>query len=157
PAIAVVDSGIDATKVGDFGARIVANVNLSSLSPHATGDDEGHGTMVAGLAAGAGSLYPGVARNAPIVGLRTADASGASRMSDVIAACDWILQHKTQYNIRVANFSMASSAASSFRYDPLDAAVEKLWFNGIVVVAAVGNYGTAGAPVQVAHAPGNDP
>jgi serine protease AprX len=156
PAIAVVDSGIDASKVGDFGARIVANVNLSSLSPNATGDDEGHGTMVAGLAAGAGSLYPGVAQNAPIVGLRTADASGASTMSDVIAACDWILQHKTQYNIRVANFSMASSASSSFRYDPLDAAVEKLWFNGIVVVAAVGNYGT-GAPVQVSHAPGNDP
>jgi serine protease AprX len=157
PAIAIVDSGIDSTKVGDFGSRIAAAVNLCSTCTDGAVDDEGHGTMVAGLAAGSGSLYPGVAKNAPIVSLRTGDAAGASTMSDVISACDWILQHQSQYNIRVANFSMASSAASSFRYDPLDAAVEKLWFNGIVVVAAVGNYGTPGAPVQVSHAPGNDP
>ena len=26
-------------------------------------------------------------------------------------------------------------------YDPLNKAVEKLWFNGVVVVAAAGNYG----------------
>ena len=38
PAIAIVDSGIDATRVGDFGSRIVANVNFSSLSPLATGE-----------------------------------------------------------------------------------------------------------------------
>jgi serine protease AprX len=52
---------------------------------------------------------------------------------------------------------MRAGATSSFRYDPLDAAVEKLWFNGIVVVAAVGNYGSNGEAMQVAHAPGNDP
>ena len=26
-------------------------------------------------------------------------------------------------------------------HDPLDQAVEKLWFNGVMVVAAAGNYG----------------
>jgi serine protease AprX len=156
PAIAVVDSGVDATKLGDFGNRVVASVNFCSSCTDGAVDDEGHGTMVASLAAGAG-LYSGVAQNAPIVSLRTSDASGASRESDVIAACDWLLQNKSQYNIRVANFSMRAGATSSFRYDPLDAAVEKLWFNGIVVVAAVGNYGTDGLAMPVAHAPGNDP
>jgi serine protease AprX len=156
PAIAVVDSGVDATKVGDFGSRVVANVNFCSTCTDGAVDDEGHGTMVASLAAGAG-LYKGVAQNAPIVNLRTSDATGASKTSDVLAAIDWILQNKTRYNIRVANFSMTSSNTSSFRYDPLDAAVEKLWFNGIVVVAAVGNYGSNGAAMQVSHAPGNDP
>jgi serine protease AprX len=155
PAIAIIDSGVDATKLADFGTRVVASVNLSSAHPDAKGDDYGHGTMVAGLAAGAG-VYKGVAQNAPIVSLRTADEHGASRSSDVIAACDWIIAHKDQYKIRVANFSLRGSHPSSFRYDPLDAAVENLWFHGVVVVAAVGNYGT-GAATNVEYSPGNDP
>ena len=156
PAIAIVDSGVDATKTGDFGSRVVASVNLCSSCTDGAVDDEGHGTMVAGLAAGANSTYPGVAENAPIVNVRTADANGSSKMSDVISACDWIVANAAQYNIKVANFSMVSSMASSFRYDPLDGAVENLWFHGIVVVAAVGNYGN-GTPVQIAYSPGNDP
>jgi serine protease AprX len=154
PAIAVVDSGVDATKTQDF-PNLVAGVNLNSDDPSATGDDEGHGTLVAGIAAGAG-MYSGVVPGAPIVSVRTADANGASRTSDIIAACDWILQHKDQYNIRVANFSLVSEAQTSFVNDPLDAAVEQLWFHGIFVVAAAGNFGTPGG-VFMAHAPGNDP
>jgi serine protease AprX len=42
-------------------------------------------------------------------------------------------------------------------WDPLDAAVEKLWFGGVVVVAAAGNYGIPGGPSGVGYAPGNDP
>ena len=156
PTIAIVDSGVDSTKTQDFGSRIVASVNLSSTTPTAVGDDEGHGTMVAGIAAGASPVYPGVAPTAPIVSIRTADASGQSQTSDVIAACDWILQNKDAYDIRVANFSMVSSAQSSFTTDPLDAAVEQLWFHGIVVVTASGNYGQPGG-VPMDYAPGNDP
>ncbi len=143
PAIAIVDSGVDTSKTADFGNRVVASVNFSSSNPGATGDAEGHGTMVAGIAAGASSDYPGVAPTAPIVSVRTADANGMSYTSDVIAGIDWILAHKDAYNIRVANFSIAGGVASSFTTDPLDQAVEKLWFNGVVVVAAVGNHGNA--------------
>jgi serine protease AprX len=42
-------------------------------------------------------------------------------------------------------------------FDPLDKAVEKLWFAGVVVVAAAGNYGVNGQPSGVPFAPGNDP
>jgi serine protease AprX len=42
-------------------------------------------------------------------------------------------------------------------YDPLDKAVEKLWFSGVVVVAASGNYAVDGLPSGVKYAPGNDP
>jgi serine protease AprX len=158
PAIAIVDSGIDSSKLADFGARVVAHVDFCSLCPAgATGDLEGHGTMVAGLAAGAGSLYSGVARNANLVDLRTTRADGASRTSDVLAATDWILQNKQQYGIRVANYSMRSANPSSFRFDPLDRAVESLWFNGVVVVAAAGNYGVENTPQSFRYAPGNDP
>jgi serine protease AprX len=157
PAIAIVDSGIDATKVGDFGTRVVAAVNLSSLAPGATGDQEGHGTMVAGLAAGASALHPGVAQAAPLVDVRTSDGGGLSLTSDVVAACDWILAHKSAYNIRVANLSMAGDTQTSFRIDPIDKAIEQLWFNGIVVVTAAGNHGTDGSAVDMSFAPGNDP
>jgi serine protease AprX len=157
PAIALVDSGIDTTKVGDFGSRVVASVNLCSTCTDGAVDDEGHGTMVAGVLAGANAAYPGVAQNAPIVGIRTADANGESLTSDVISAADWILAHKDQYGIKVANFSMAGSSPTSFKYDPMDKAVERLWFAGITVVAAAGNFGTGTGPVDMSVAPGNDP
>ena len=58
------------------------------------------------------------------------------------------LDHRPQgqYNIGVANFSLHSTAPASIFWDPLDQAVEKLWFDGIVVVAAAGNYGVDGQP-----------
>jgi serine protease AprX len=157
PAVAVVDSGVDPSKAADFGGRLVASINMSSLSPGATGDDEGHGTMVAGVLAGSAAGYPGAAPNAPIVSLRTADANGMSLESDVIAAADWILANRQTYNIRVANFSLAGASPTSFRFDPLDKAVEALWFSGVVVVAAAGNHGSESGPVDMSLAPGNDP
>jgi serine protease AprX len=153
PTIAIVDSGIQSR--ADFGNRIVANVNLCSLCADSAEDAEGHGTMVAGVAAGSGD-YAGGAPNAKLVSIRTANGEGQSRTSDVIAAADWILQHAKQYNIRVANFSLAGATDTSVRFDPLDRAVEALWFNGIVVVAAAGNHGQ-GHPVTMSYAPGNDP
>ena len=157
PAIAIVDSGIQADRA-DFGNRVIASVNLSSLDPTATGDEEGHGTMVAGIAAGAANSVTagGVAQNAPLVDVHVANGQGESLESDLISACDWILQHKDQYDIRVANFSLVAPQETTFMYDPLDQAVEQLWLNGVVVVAASGNEGT-GSPINMSTAPGNDP
>jgi serine protease AprX len=91
------------------------------------------------------------------VSLDVMDDNGMALTSDVIAAADWILQNKATYNIRVANFSLTSTQPASIAYDPLDKAVEKLWFSGVVVVTAAGNYGENGQPTTVAYAPGNDP
>ena len=85
------------------------------------------------------------------------DDNGVARTSDVVAAAQWILANKDTYNIKVANFSLHSATATHFYYDPLDRAVEKLWLNGVVVVAAAGNYGTADGPSGVLYSPGNDP
>ncbi len=191
PAIAFIDSGIDATDTADFGNRIEAAVSFCSLcassAPVAAStsalpvagsavsavaspvlaapagpagpvntDLEGHGTMVAGIAAGSGSDYPGVAQNAPIVSVRVANQDGESMESDVIAAADWVLANKDKYGIKVVNISMAGSSPASFQYDPLDQAVERLWFAGVTVVAAAGNFGD-GSAVDMSAAPGNDP
>src|SRR6185295_6845397 len=163
PAIAVVDSGVQACRAdfSDTGAgcntRVVAKVTMTSLLPNSSGDGRGHGTLVAGLAAGSRDGYAGAAPTAPIVSIDVMDDNGMAMTSDVIAAADWILANKGTYNIRVANFSLQSATPSTFAYDPLNQAVERLWFSGVVVVAAAGNYGDNGQPTTVAYAPGNDP
>jgi serine protease AprX len=156
PAIAVVDSGVDATKAVDFGARVVARQDF--VGDGAVGDPEGHGTMVAGVAAGASTATTGggVAQNAPIVDVRVAGAQGQAYTSDVVAGLDWVLANKARYGIGVVNLSLAGTSEASVLYDPLDQAVEKLWLNGLVVVAAAGNHGSADGPVKM-PAPGNDP
>jgi serine protease AprX len=156
PAIAIVDSGVQTGRT-DFGTRLIKQVRITNLLPNSPGDGRGHGTFVAGIAADSASRYAGAAPTAPIVSLDVMDDNGMALTSDVIAAADWILQNKAAYNIRVANFSLQSSTPATFAYDPLDQAVEKLWFNGVVVVAAAGNYGDNGLPTTVAYAPGNDP
>jgi len=154
--IAVVDSGIDATRP-EFAGRIAADVNLTTLPGNSPGDGRGHGTFVAGIAAGDLAGHSGAAPGAKIVSLDVMDDQGMARTSDVIAAADWILANKAKYGIRVANFSLHSSVANSFMYDPLDKAVERLWFNNVVVVVASGNYGSPTGPSGVPYAPGNDP
>ena len=154
PTIAVVDSGVSNAN-GAFGSRLLAQFDLGGGS--ASGDPRGHGTFVAALAAGAANGFAGTAPSANIVSLDVFDAHGNGTTASVIRAADWILQHKAQYNIRVANFSLQTSQVSSFMYDPLDQAVERLWEAGIVVVASAGNYANAGQPSGVSYAPGNDP
>ncbi len=156
PTIAVVDSGIDTGRL-DFAGRVLADVKLSDAEAGTSGDTRGHGTFVAGIAAGAAVGYAGAAPTAPIVSLDVMDDRGMAYVSDVIKAADWIMQNKAAYNIRVANFSLHAGRVGSIRFDPLSRAVEKLWLNGVVVVAAAGNYGAANGPSGVVSAPGNNP
>ena len=155
PTIAVLDSGIDTTRA-DFAGRVLTSVSFASAAPNSAGDGLGHGTFVAGLAAGAAPGYAGAAPSAKLVSVDVLNDDGMGYTSDIIAGVDWVLQHKDQYGIRVVNLSLTGADNSSFMYDPLDRAVERLWFGGIVVVAAAGNYGT-GSEQTIAYSPGNDP
>jgi serine protease AprX len=153
--IAIVDSGID-TSNGQFGTRVVTQVDLTSQVPSLRADGRGHGTFVAGVAAGAGA-YGGAAPTAKLVSVKVFNDLGQGMTSDVLRAADWILQNKDRYSIRVANFSLQTGIATSFRFDPLDRAAEQLWQSGIVVVAAAGNYASGGAASGVLFSPANDP
>ena len=157
PAIAIVDSGIDSSHPSfGNGSRVIARQVFGAASS-GTLDGRGHGTFVASIAAGEAAGYAGAAPNAKLVDLDVMDDNGAGRTSDVIAAAEWIYKNHKAYNIRVANFSLHSGAINHFWLDPLNVAVEKLWFSGVVVVAAAGNYGVANGPSGVKHAPGSDP
>ena len=158
PAIAIVDSGIEKNRADfDMGARVTDDVVITQLKPNSQGDGRGHGTFVAGIAAGSATDQAGAAPQANLISLDVMDDSGMARTSDVIAAAEWIYQNRASKNITVANFSLHSTMPSNFINDPLDKAVEKLWFGGVTVVAAAGNYGRADGPSGVPYAPGNDP
>jgi serine protease AprX len=159
PAIAIVDSGIDKRRADfDDGARVIDDVVITKLEPNSSADGRGHGTFVAGIAAGSAANQAGAAPQANIISLDVMDDAGMARTSDVIAAAEWIYQNRRSRNIKVANFSLHSTTPSNFTKDPLDKAVEKLWFAGVTVVVAAGNYGNPdGSPSGVHYAPGNDP
>ena len=152
PAIALVDSGIDARTSLDFGARVVAALDFTG-EKRPFSDLVGHGTLVAGIAAGSSEQAMGAAPTAPLVSLRVVHADGTSSVADVLAACDWIDANRVAYDIGVANFSLASTFPDYAMDDPLDAAVDRLWLDGVVVVAAAGNTG----PGRMLYAPASDP
>jgi len=158
PTIAIVDSGIDKNRADfDMGARVIDEVVLTKLQPNSVGDGRGHGTFVAGIAAGSAKDQAGAAPQVNLISIDVMDDSGMARTSDVIAAAEWIYHNRKAKSIKVANFSLHSTMPSNFVHDPLDKAVEKLWFSGVTVVAAAGNYGKPDGPSGVPFAPGNDP
>jgi serine protease AprX len=158
PTIAIVDSGIEKNRPDfDTGGRVTGEVVITKLESNSSGDGRGHGTFVAGIAAGSAVDQAGAAPQANIVSLDVMDDRGMARTSDVIAAAQWIYENRQSKNIKVANFSLHSTTPSNFTKDPLDKAVEKLWFAGVTVVVAAGNYGSPDGPSGVPYAPGNDP
>jgi serine protease AprX len=167
-SVAVIDTGIagdhaDFQLAGGRGSRVIASAVTNPCASDAN-DHFGHGTHVAGLIAG-NSLnsankqlrgrYMGVAPRANLVSVKVSDDDGATTVLDVIYGIQFAVEHKNQFGIRVINLSLSSTVAESPLTDPLDAAVESAWFNGLVVVAAAGNEGAASDAVS--YAPANDP
>ena len=142
--VAVLDSGVDASHA-DLRHRVVGFVDYVNgrTAPY---DDNGHGTHVAGIIAGSGAdsfgKQAGVAPGANIVALKVLDSTGLGKVSNVLAAVDWVLANANRYGIRVVNISFAAAVTSSYNEDDLTLAVKKLVDRGIIVVAAAGNHGT---------------
>jgi serine protease AprX len=84
-----------------------------------------------------------MAPDARIVSIKVADAHGATDVSQVIAAIDWVVQHRTDngLNIRVLNLSYGTDASQPYDVDPLAYAAEQAWKQGIFVVTSTGNAG----------------
>jgi serine protease AprX len=163
--VAVIDTGV--APVGGLNAagKVVNGPDLSLESQNAGLqylDTDGHGTFMAGLIAGNDGQpggYRGVAPDSRIVSLKVGVADGGTDVSQVIAAIDWVVQHRNDngLNIRVINLSYGTNSTQSYAIDPLAYAVEQAWKAGIVVVAAAGNSGyQSGSSAQLAD-PGYDP
>ena len=114
-------------------------------------DTFGHGTHMAGIIAGrdAGSAldptrFQGVAPDARLTSIKVAAYDGAVDVSQVIAAVDWVVEHRADdpaHPIRVLNLSYGTDGVQDYQVDPLTHAVENAWRAGIVVVVSGGNHG----------------
>lgn len=179
--VAVIDTGV--TRVPGLAApgQVIDGPDLSFDSQSAElahRDSFGHGTHMAGIIAGRDGAsttsrngcstclnqspysdttkFVGVAPDAHIINIKVGATDGAADVSQVIAAIDWVVQHKDDpgLNIKVLSLSYGTNSTQSYKVDPLAYAAEVAWANGIVVVASGGNDGRA---VPTLANPGYDP
>ena len=155
--VAIIDSGVTAwhddlylTRTGDADPRVVhfkdfTNPASSGWASERPNDPYGHGTHVTGIVAGtgydSGGRRTGIAPGARIVSLKVLDENGAGYVSDAIAAIDYAIAVRKQFNIRVINLSVASGVFESFTTDPFAQATRRAVDAGIVVVTSAGNLG----------------
>ncbi len=123
----VVDTGVLSSH-SEFAGRIRSGFAATGLT--GTEDCNGHGTHVAGTAAGA--TY-GIAPAATVVAVRVLDCNGSGTLSGVIAGIDWAIQDHTS-KPAVLNMSLGGGLSGI-----LDAAVQRAVDDGISVVVAAGN------------------
>lgn len=136
-AVAVIDTGIDATHP-DLAGQVAGGVNVTDPAhPDSWADDEGHGTHVAGTIAGKGAEggLAGVAPRAKLYAVKVLDKDGNGNYSDVIAGIEWAMDH----GIKIANMSLGADEGS----EPLHRAVQAALQKGMLIVAAAGNTGGA--------------
>jgi serine protease AprX len=173
--VAVIDTGVSPVEGLATTNKVIygPDLSLESQAPNLTNlDTNGHGTFIAGVIAGKDSTltapysaapataYRGIAPDARIVSLKVGVADGGVDVTQVIAAINWVIDHKNDngMNIRVLNLSYGTDATQSADVDPLAFAVERAWNSGIAVVVAAGNSGFVKAKKGPSMAsPAHDP
>ncbi len=145
-AIAIVDTGVDGDHP-DLAGRLAATKDFSGEGYQ---DNNGHGTHVAGIAAGSGAAgngkYRGVAPDATLMAAKVLKGNGSGLMSDVIAGVEWAVQQGAQ----VINLSLGGPPMPCDGTDALSLVCDAAVRAGAVVCVAAGNSGpgdrTVGAP-----------
>ncbi len=119
-------------------------------------DDNGHGTHVAGIISAKGiyknGMYKGIAPDSKIVSIKALDKTGKGSFDNFIKGIDFIIRFHKKFNIRVVNMSVGAPNTTEDSRE-LDDAIDEMYYNGIVVVAAAGNNGPANGSVA---SPGNN-
>ncbi|MEX1667117.1 S8 family serine peptidase [Zhongshania arctica] len=149
--IYIVDTGLR-TSHQEFTGRVGSGRNFvssgfffSSTDPADVDDCNGHGTHVAGSAAG---TTWGVAKAATVYPVRVLDCNGSGSNSGVIAGIDWLAgNHQSP---AVANMSLGGGSSAA-----LDEAVRAAIAAGVTFVVAAGNDNAdacSGSPNRVAEA-----
>ena len=155
--IYIVDTGVRGTHEQILG-RVLPGIDiptdngLSKVNP-VTSDCDGHGTHVAGLAAGS---TVGVATQARLISVRVLDCKGDGEVADVVNALQWVRAHHRSGVAAVVNLSFGVDLGDDGT--SIDREVQALIDEGVVVAVASGNGDTAGRPINACKiAPGDVP
>lgn len=147
--LAILDTGLDGEHP-DFAGRLAAYrdfVDPAGRDADKPRDPNGHGTHVAGIAAGSGAhssgRWRGVAPEASLIIARVLDAAGNGSTSVVMAGIEWAVENGAQ----VLNISLGGPPFPSDGTDALSALCNAVVDRGVVVCAAAGNLGPAGHTV----------
>lgn len=141
----VVDTGINSSHTEFTGRLIPGYSSIGSTTD--TEDCNGHGSHVAGLAAG--TTY-GSAKQATIVPVRVLDCSGNGSLLGVLQGLDWVATNTQVGQPAVVNMSLGGEPNSY-----LDNAIASLTSQGLAFVVAAGNSGADAcntSPARVAGA-----
>jgi thermitase len=141
-AIAVLDTGV--ADVAALHDALLPGIDLVNQDADPS-DDNGHGTQVAGIAAARGT-FAGVCATCALLPVKVLDASKSGRASVVAAGVRWAVDH----GARVLNLSLN---ATSDRPE-LNAALNDAIAQGVTVVLAAGNGGSANPSNDGYPAPG---
>ncbi|MEV4262498.1 S8 family serine peptidase [Kribbella sp. NPDC049584] len=135
--VAVLDTGVDAGHP-DLVGRLVTGYNAVSTTRPNPVDDNGHGTMVAGIIAASannGAGIAGVGWSSKVMPIKVAGADGVANDLDLVEGINWAVAH----GATVLNVSIANPGDSPVLHDAIKRATAK----GVIVVAAAGNDGSA--------------
>ncbi len=151
--VALIDTGVAPS--ADLGDRLVYGANFTD-EPDGS-DSYGHGTFMAGLIAGDGTLTggngpTGIAPAAHVVSVKVAGADGRTSLSTLLEAIGWVVTNQDEFGIRVLNLSIGARMDAAPQADPMARAVEAAWASGITVVTASGNLGD-GRVTSPGHSP----
>jgi subtilisin family serine protease len=129
----ILDTGILPTHQ-EFSGRLLPG--FSAFGDNNTSDCHGHGTHVAGTAAGA---TVGVAPGAQVVPVRVLDCTAYGSWSGIIAGIDWVTSQKNNNKSipMVANMSIGGGVSSS-----VNDAVTRSIQAGVVYAVSAGNANT---------------
>jgi len=131
--VAILDTGID---LDHADLRVAGNVSFVKRTVNGD-DDNGHGTLVAGIVAaldnGIGTV--GVAPEVELYAVKVLDSKGWGTCKAIKKGIEWAIEN----DIQVINMSFG--CASELPQE-VKAALKKAYQAGIVLVAAAGNEGT---------------
>ncbi|MGH9036440.1 MAG: S8 family serine peptidase, partial [Acidimicrobiia bacterium] len=139
--LAVIDSGIDRDHP-DLAGRLLTGRDIVNRDLDPT-DDEGHGTMVTGVAGARtnnGAGVAGITWKGRILPIKVLDAEGVALDNDIAAGITWAVDQGAD----VINLSLGGPGASSV----LQAAVNYAIARDVVVVSAAGNLRPGIDPVE---------
>lgn len=134
--IAIVDTGVQLTHP-DLAAKVVAGYDFVNNDADPT-DDHGHGTHCAGIAAAItnnGVGIAGIAPNCKIMPVKVLNSSGSGSTTNIANGVTWAVNN----GAKVISMSLGGGGVSS----TMQGAIDNAWNNGVVVVCAAGNNGSA--------------